>query len=691
MKSIDKLAEIVSHQDVDVSYMLDDDERASLAKKVIRGYEIDYDSTEEWRNTNREAYDLMDNIDELSKDETKRAKIIYPLTLYAVVSLQSRLTPHAVRNGKAVDIKVEGPDPDGSKNMKATAVSSHMNWQLISKSTDWLSDTYKLFSILCSSGTAFRKVYYDPKIRKTCFKACSYDEIVINNHTKSLVDARRISTTKDLYYNQIVSEVNAGYYRKKDLDLEKILKCNAPETQYQGNEDMMDTVDYYDAFHHIIEQMTYYDLDKDGFEEPYLIEVHKATEQILRMTPWYRVSDIRFNDDQTKVTHIAPKTYIVDFHCISNPRGCFYSKGLNHVLLHNNKAINSLFRQLVDSGALANVQGGFYSGMLKTKEKELEFENGVFKKIETPPNVAVQDTIMPLPFKEPSAVLFQLLGLLIETSKEVSYISDTLTGDIQGQNVPATTMLAMVEQGTRAFKPLIQQIYMGFQKEFKVLFENNSVYQNYEDFCKYQQIPPEFMGEAYNLEDMDIVPVADPTMSSEAHKFAKAQSLLQAIQIGTPVGAIPNPPGAMAQYFAELGFEGAETFMQPPPQQGPGPEEMLAQAKTQESMAKAQSMMMKAQTDQVEANLKAEELKLMKLDLEYEGQKVRAKVAESKSKVLKNQADAIKGQQDVEFRDRELDIQEERNDISREDQKLEEKRIQVMARKSSNGSSRARP
>ncbi len=649
MPAIDTLIKYINSDNV--AEFLNEEEQRKLVDKVVLGYEIDDDSRQQWLKVNQEALKLIKYSDETEPDKEfpfyKASKAVYPLITPAVIQLASRLIQHIVRNDKVLECKVIGEDqvitdPNtgqstgmGVKETAAKKLSDDASYELLVKSDTWLPDQHKLCHMLAAWGMAFKELYYNSERQETCFELVSPDDIVINKNETSLEKCRRITRRIYLTKNDIVEKQRSGQFLEFDLDK---LKTSMVDNKNKENDSREESPIY-----EILRQFCYIDLDDDGYEEPYCVYVHKHSRTLLGIYPEFRLEDIKITDRGT-IRSIKPCINIIDYHLIDDPEGGFYSLGLNHILLNPNKSIISTLRMLLDSGILSNTQGGFVTKAFKTKERSLRFKLGEFKVIDTPSNVDLRQQIMPLPFKEPSQVLLALLQVLIDNGKETGLITDILTGDTQMQNVPATTSLAMVEQATRAFKPVVQKFYHSEKKEFKVWFRIKAQYE-----------------EGFDNEEYEICPVADPTMSSEAHKYARLQAMINYVQT---VPEASNLPEVTKIFYRGLEFPTPERMAAPPVQPAPDPKLLDIQLKDKIATKEAELKELKILLDAREVDLKEREVKVKEHDSGF-------KSKESEIKTAKTIVDAHKDAAN-------LKLQKQRTDIDAYSAETERERIRIL-------------
>jgi len=644
---IEKLLKFVQADNIATS--LDDEQLHDIVTDASRGFEIDEETCKDWIDMNKEALKMIKA--ETNNERTQNyahSKVIYPLLASATIQLASRLIPHLVRNNKVAECAVLGPDSDGSKAVKAEMVSSFFSYDLLIDSDSWLKESHKLIHMVSAWGTGYRKLSFDDGQDKVLSEVLSPEDVIINTNTASIDKARRITIRNYMTKNEIMENIRSGKFTDMDID---DLKPGSSSDE-DDDQDLTDTNPVYE----ILEQFCYIDLDDDDYQEPYIVYFHKDSETVLGIYAGYEVEDIHVNA-KGKVKKIIPRPYVIDYHCIDDPAGKYHSMGLNHLLFHQNKSITSVLRQLIDSGTLANQQGGFTTKAFKTKKREIKQELGKFTQLEIPPNVDIRSQIMPLPFKEPSQVLFSLLGLLIDAGKETGFVTQALMGDSEGQNVPATTMLAIVEQGTRAFKPMVQKLFHSLKKEFKMMFYLYGKFSSLERFVKYNDLNIQVSKAIFDATELDIMPVADPTQSSEAHVYMKIQALQQMLQ--TPLANVLNMPALAMRILKGLQIDNPQELIQPP--QPPPPDPKMAEVQLKQQQFAAQQPM-----DQLKEQREGMKTHIEMLKAQIKQQELQLAINESEAKKQEMIATANKDQQYADVQQRMARVAEEKIVVSRE-------------------------
>lgn len=624
MADIDKLLKYIKKGNI--AEELDDDKQASITRRVINGCRVDFDSMGDWFERNHAAMDMINSItdNDLTLDIGEAAKpackVIYPLIPHAVTQLASRQIPHINRDDTACEFAVKGRDPQKKKEQRATDVAEFMNFQLLEESDTWEMDSHKILHMTAAWGTVHREVYYDHIKNELISETIDPNNFIINNNLTSLSKARRITIKYQLSLNEIQERINIKEFQ--DIDIDSL-------TAHCDNIELED-VPKEDRLYEIKKQYCYLDLDEDGYAEPYIVFIHEMSDQLLAIYPNFIIDDIKVGP-KGQIMAIRPNTQIVDFHCIPDPGGKYLSHGLNHRLYHLAKAITTLLRQLIDSGTLANFQGGFVTKAFKTKEKELRFKYGVFQELDVPSDIegGIQNHIMQLPFKEPSQVAFSLMQFLVETSKDYAFTTDVLVGDTQAQNTPATTAMSQIEQATKAFAPLLKSMFISLKKEFKIRFDLNSKFLPQSKYAQFFDDPTKDVKEDFKEGDFDIVPVADPTMCSEAHKYARDQIIQQILLQNAPY--LDNSM-LCKELFTDLHLpvEAVKDMSQVPQQPNP----IIVKANLDHDAA--------MQKNQVEVQKDQHRTMLEQQKIDLEKSKVSGHLYETGAKVQKLQADAMK-------------------------------------------------
>jgi chaperonin GroES len=493
-----------------IAELLDGRELQKIGAKVVRGCDIDEESRSEWKSIVEKAMKIAKQVMEKKTFPWDGASNIkFPMIAKASIDYASRTVPEIIQNDRVVKSMVIGMDKDGQKQLRADRVARAMSYQLLIKSPDWEDGTDMLLQTLPVLGTVFKKTYFD-EIEKMCVsELCTPDHIVVNYDVKSLDAARRVTHILTMYENDILERQAAKLY--VDIEMDKL----SPDVEANPEDE--------DPAHEVLEQHCWLDLDEDGYKEPYIVTVHKPSGWVLRIVN--RFKSVEKKDK--KIFRIVPLQYFTDFHFIRSPDGGFYSMGFGSLLLPLNSSINSLINMLMDAGTLNTIQSGYYSSRLRLKAGDMRFKMGEFQKVDAPNGERLADSFYQLPFKEPSQTLYQLLGLLIQIGNDLSSTTDVLQGKQPAQNVASSTISQLVEQGTKVFTAINRRVYRSLKREYRKIYDLNYEYLDQAEYQRILDDPAANVKQDFEPNSLDILPVADPTISSETQRLQKATMIQQ--------------------------------------------------------------------------------------------------------------------------------------------------------------------
>ena len=551
---------------------LSDDKLIEIGKDVVSGYETDLDSRKPWEKDLKNWTELALQV---ASDKTypcpNAANIKYPLLATAAMQFAARAYPTLIpSNGKVVKCKVIGSDPTGEKTMRAFRVSTHMSYQVMEQMDGWEEDMDKLLIALPISGTCFKKTYWDSSKQQNCSKLVLPKSLVVNYWTRCLEDAERITEVFYLSKRKVKERQNLGIFIDVELGDPQTPADDVTTSinrSFQLANDFDETTPYT-----ILEQHTYLDLDEDGYAEPYVVTVEAESNKVLRIVPRFSEADVLM-DDKQNVVSIEATQYYTKYGFIPNPDGGFYDIGFGRLLGPLNNSANTIINQLVDAGSLSNLQAGFIGKGLRIKMGETRFQPGEWKAVNAVGD-DLKKQIFPLPVREPSQVLFNLLDLLLKSGKELASVAEIFVGKMPGQNTPATTTMASIEQGMKVFTAVYKRVYRSLTSEFRKIYKLNQQYMNPEEYISILDNP--IPQEDYKGPEDDIIPGADPSAVSSQEKQQKVQAVMQLLNLGTI-----NPMAATLMYLEAHEIPEAEIkklAMQPQPKTDPKVEALQAKA-----------------------------------------------------------------------------------------------------------------
>ena len=553
----------------------------SMANEIIEGIKLDEDSRKDWLAQAEEGYKLALLVAENKTWPWPNASNIkYPLIATAAMQFSARAYPALVpADGAVVKARAVPSAVNAAFLDSATRVGRHMSWQLMVKDYCWEQEMDKLLMTLSVVGTMFKKTYYDHTDGKNCSYIIYPKDFIIDYHATSVDKAYRKTEIIRLTENQVRERVNND---EEFLDVEYgEPRAWSPDEERIESEDSPPAVNK--ATPHIFYQChTFWDLDGDGYEEPVIVTIHEATEQVVRVTARY-TSDGIDSDADGNIIRIRPLEYYTAFTFIENPAGSLYGVGFGLLLGPINDAINTIINQLVDAGTLNNLQSGYISKTLRLNMSQQGFTPGEWKVCQAS-GEEMKNGIIPLPTKEPSPVLMQLVQMLIQSGMQLASVAEIFVGKMPGQNTPATTTQATVEQSMAVFTAVYKRVYRALNEEYKKLMYLNKIKPDLVQ-AEAQESGLDITPQDYMLPEYSIVPGADPAGDSQT---VKQQKFAFVTQMLVPMGFIN--PQALTQWALEfMEVPNYQNLMvQQPPPPPPDPKMIAVQAKIKGDQAKMQ-------------------------------------------------------------------------------------------------------
>ncbi len=657
---VDQLQGLVElTQMVNIVELIPEEKRAKIVEDVLRGYDVDDTSREDWLKRAEKGVKLAaQHPEEKSNPFPGAANALHPVITQAAMQFNARALPAILPDGDVVKTAVHGADPQGQKQERANRVSKFTSYQLRTKVRGWAADTDTLLARLPIEGHLFRKFSHDPIRNQTITKLYSAAQVVVNEGAESLERAPRISEMLELYPDQIFERIASGLYEEFDW------KGSPPEDE-DGEGDWQEDENSPQLF---IQQYTRFDLDEDGYPEPYICVVHKATQTLVRVIANFTEGSIFHKGG--KVMAIEPEIYFVDYRFFPSLDGGYHGFGLAHLVGNNIEVVNSVINRMLDAESLAGLGGGLIGRGVNLKAPELRFKPGEWKSINAS-GQSIRESMVQINYPGASPVMFQLLGLLIETSKEVASINNFMTGDNIPANMPATTVTALIEQGAQVFNAAFKRIWESMKGEFTILCRINARFLDPEQYSRFhdmraepqpgEQMPQQGQmvdpAQDFSLEDMDIEPVADPRAVTSLQGLSKAQ----AIREMSAEGSI-NPVEATKRVLKALAVDDIEALLPTPDPQQQAMEQRKAQLLEQLNMRGLEATVMKTEAEAQDKQASAIERQAGALE-----RQAGAKQKEASALVSIASAEAAEEGQDVEryqrtidrhFEQRKLDLEE---------------------------------
>jgi len=441
-----------------------------------------------------------------------------------------------------------------------------MNYYIMNVMQEYDPELDMLLFYLPLAGSAFKKIYFDLVTNKAISKFIAPEDLIVPYEASDMSSAERITHAISMSLNEIKKqqvtgfyadvEINDEDYSEDDSDIKtQIDEIQGIESSYR--EDRNRTI--YEI-HTVLDIEGFEDVDANGeptgLKLPYIITIDEASEAVLSIRRNYLESDPLKN----KINYFVQYKFL--------PGLGFYGLGLSHMIGGLSKASTSILRQLIDAGTLANLPAGFKARGMRIRNEDEPLQPGEFRDIDTTGG-SLRENLIPLPIKEPSNVLMQLLGLLVDSGKRFAAIADMNVGDSNAA-MPVGTTVALLERGTKVMSAIHKRLHYAQKKEFQLL---SKVFAEY--------LPPQYpfaMGSGsveIKQQDfdgrVDVVPVSDPNIFSQSQRITLAQELLQMVQSNPQIHGQQGLYEAYKRMYAALGVDNVESLIPAPPDMTPKP------------------------------------------------------------------------------------------------------------------------
>jgi chaperonin GroES len=521
-------------------------------------YIRDLSSREDWLRRTEAAMDLAMQVQKAKSFPWNGcSNVKFPLVTIAAMQFHARAYPAIINGRKVVATRVVGEDPTGAVRARADRISNHMSWQLLEQDESWEEEQDRGLLNVSIVGVGWKKSFYDASQGYNRSQFIMARNLVVNYWAKSIDSARTKTEVIPMWRNDLHERMLRGTYRDctnqpwytspatpsvtvRTNDIDNRAGATMPAS---GDDDTPFT---------ILEQHCWIDLDGDGYEEPYILTFEEASKAVVRLVARFdRIEDIEYNA-RKQIVKITATEYYTKMPFVPSPDGSIMDVGFGQFLGPLNDSVNSAINQLFDAGTMTNTAGGFLGRGAKLKGGIYEFKPFSWNRVDATGD-DLRKNIYPLPVREPSKVMFNLLTLLIDYTNRVAGSTDMMVGENPGQNTPAGTAQAMLEQGQKIYSAIFKRVWRGLKNEFKKIATLNAIH-----------LPSEMaFGETGTIRREDyaagafsVIPVADPTIASDGARFAQARMVKEAAA-GNPGYDID----AVERFFLQqLGVDDAETL-----------------------------------------------------------------------------------------------------------------------------------
>tara|TARA_R100001377_G_scaffold85235_1_gene70941 strand:- start:1702 stop:4038 length:2337 start_codon:yes stop_codon:yes gene_type:complete len=529
---------------------LSDDVLQRMSNQLLDDYKKDRVSRKDWETSYTNNLDLLGiKHTEMTRPFKGSASVTHPLLSEAVTQFQAQAYKELLPSQGPVRTRVLGVE-DNEKINQAQRVQDFMNYMITEEMEEYTPEFDQLLFYLALAGSAFKKVYYDEVMQRAVSKFIPAEELVVPYYASDLMECERITHVIKMGENEILKKQASGFYR--DIELKPTSAGPTQiEKKYQELEGVTPSTDK--QYSYSVLEM-HVDCNLEEFEMqnpekqvkvPYIITIDEGSGEVLSI---YRNYDIM---DENK----KRKEYFVHFKFL--PGLGFYGFGLTHMIGGLSRTATQALRQLLDAGTLSNLPAGFKSRGIRIRDDDQPFQPGEFRDVDAPGG-NIKDQFQILPFKEPSATLYQLMGFVVQAGQKFAAITNMDTGN-DSQNRSVGTTVAMLERGSRVMTAIHKRCYYSMRREFRLL---SKVFGTY--------LPPIYPYAVYGADQavkrtdfddrVDVIPVADPNIMSMSQRVTLANENLK-IAMSNP--QMHNLREAYRRVYEALGTQDIDQLLVP--------------------------------------------------------------------------------------------------------------------------------
>jgi len=546
---------------------LPDDILGSIANDLLSSIKGDKQSRSEWEKTYTDGLKYLGmKFDEgRSQPFEGSSGVIHPILAESVTAFQAQAYKEMLPAKGPVKTEIIGARTIETEN-QAERVQEFMNYYIMNVMEEYDPELDQMLFYLPLAGSAFKKVYFDFVLNRAMSKFIPPEDLIVPYEAADISSAERITHVINMSSNEIKKQQLTGFYANVDIGTdgyaddmseieEAIDEIQGISPSYKENRNR--TV--YEV-HTVLDIEGYEDRDAEGnttgLKLPYIVTIEESSQTVLSIRRNYLENDLLKN----KINYFVQYKFM--------PGLGFYGLGLSHMIGGLSKASTSILRQLIDAGTLANLPAGFKARGMRIRDEDEPLQPGEFRDIDTTGG-SLKENLIPLPVKEPSNVLMQLLGLLIDSGKRFAAVADMNIGDVN-QAMPVGTTVALLERGTKVMSAIHKRLHYSQKLEFgllaKVFGESLPPVYNFQVGSGQNQIKQQDFDDR-----VDIVPVSDPNIFSQSQRVTLAQELLQMVQSNPQVHGPLGIYEAYKRMYAALGVDNVDSLLSPPPDMTPKP------------------------------------------------------------------------------------------------------------------------
>lgn len=503
--------------DANLAEYIDDSTLSSLASDLLSDFDDDISSRKDWMQTYVDGLELLGmKIEERAEPWEGACGVYHPLLSEALVKFQAETIMETFPASGPVKTKIIGKETQ-EKREAAVRVQEDMNFQLTDKMVEYRPEHERMLWGLGLSGNAFKKVYFDPSLDRQVSLFVPAEDVVVPYGSSNLETADRVSHVMRKTENDLRRLQVAGFYRDIELPepvdtLDDVEKKIAEKMGFRASSDDRYKLIEMQVF---LDLDGYEDTDDDGEETgialPYIVTIDKSSQEVLAIRRNWRPED----KTKQKRSHFVHYGYVPGFG--------FYCFGLIHLIGAFAKSGTSIIRQLVDAGTLSNLPGGLKTKGMRVKGDDTPISPGEFRDVDVASGT-IRDNILPLPYKEPSQVLLQLMNQIVEEGRRFASAADMKVADMSA-NSPVGTTLAILERTLKVMSAVQARIHYSMKQEFRLLRDiiRDCTPPDY----AYEPIDGKRSVKKSDYDQVEILPVSDPNAATMAQKVVQYQAVMQ--------------------------------------------------------------------------------------------------------------------------------------------------------------------
>ena len=452
----EQINEIPTTFDMNLAEVLEEDTLQNISSELRQAFEDDKSSRKDWEDTYKKGLDLLGfKYTERSQPFQGASSVTHPMLSEAITQFQAQAYKELLPPNGPVSTQIIGA-VNTQKEEQAQRVKEYMNYQITHEMEEYDPDMDSLLFYLPLSGSAFKKVYYDEGLGRAVSKFVSSDDLYVPYQTTDFPSCERITHVIRRTKNDVRKMQVAGMYRDVNLSvLDNETALQEEEAKISGLKKSYHDDDYQLLEMHVDLNIEGIDSD-DGIKVPYIVTIDEGSSNVLSI---YR----NYNEEDGNK---RKRQYFVHYKFL--PGFSFYGFGLIHMLGGLSRTATAALRQLLDAGTLSNLPAGFKARGLRVADDDSPLQPGEFRDVDAPGG-SLREGLLPLPYKEPSQTLFQLLGFCVEAGSRFAAVADQKIGDAAQAGAPVGTTMALMERGARVMSAIHKRLHYAQKIEFKLL------------------------------------------------------------------------------------------------------------------------------------------------------------------------------------------------------------------------------